>query len=109
MQGFTEILSIIGQLIPTIGVLFLVYNHFRNPDIKSSSRIDKIETRCPIVHARIDEKITEMYDRWKSIDNILMLLKENDIKHIESEMRRMSDVQTKILTILEIREKERVS
>jgi len=109
MQGFTEILSIIGQLIPTIGVLFLVYNHFRNPDIKSSERISKIETKCPIVHTRIDEKMIEMYDRWKNIDNVLMLLKENDIKHIESEMRRMSDVQTRILTILEIREKERVS
>jgi hypothetical protein len=33
-----------------------------------------------------------------------MLIKENDIKHIENEIRRMSDVQTKILTIIEYKE-----
>jgi len=108
MEAFGEILSIIGQLIPTVGVLFLVYNHFRNPDIKSSARIDKIETKCPILHQRVDEKMNEMYERWKNIENVLLLLKENDIKHIESEMRRMSDVQTRILTILEIRENQKV-
>jgi len=37
----------------------------------------------------------------------LLMIKENDIKHIEQEMRRISDVQTRILTILEYEEKKK--
>ena len=48
-----------------------------------------------------------MKDRFVNIDTSLTLIKENDIKHIENEMRKISQQQTKILTILEYKEKEK--
>jgi len=97
-------LSLITSFASAIGVLFLVYNHFRNPDIKSAARLDRIEAICPIKHASIDEWIKDIRDDMDKVNKSIMLIKENDIKHIEQEMRRMSDTQTRILTILEYKE-----
>ena len=104
MGSIQEWLSLITSLASTIGVLFLVYNHFRNPDIKASERIDKIETACPLKHDKQDYVIQEIQKNMKAMSDSLLLLKENDIKHIELEMREMANIQTKILTILEYKE-----
>ena len=98
-------LDVITSVISLIGVFFFVYLYFRSPDEKADKQLGVITTNCNLKHSRIDEIIGEMRDRFKSIDNSILLIKENDIKHIEQEMRRMSDVQTKILTILEYKEK----
>lgn len=88
----------VGQLlIMAIGF----YRMFRDPDEKAAQDISNLREGCSLKHGRIDEVISEMRDKFKSIDNNLVMIKENDIKHIEQEMRRISDVQTKILTILE--------
>lgn len=104
MEELSKILSIVGQIIPTVGVLFLIYNHFKNPDIKAANDINEIKTSCPLKHDKLDYVINEIQKNMKSINDQMMLLKENDIKHIEQEMRLMSNTQTKILTILEYRE-----
>lgn len=95
-----------GQLIAMI-VGFLKF--FRQPSERANDRIGILKTACEIRHQRIDEILAETRDQFKNIDNRLLLLKENDIKHIENEMRRMSDVQTKILTILEYEKKKEVN
>jgi len=108
MQEFKDILSIIGQLVPTIGVLFLIYNHFKNPDIKAASDIKEIKTSCPMKHEKIDYIIAQISKNLDTMNQRITLLQENDIKHIELEMREMSNTQTKILTILEYKEGKKI-
>lgn len=108
MESLQGWLSLITSLASSIGVLFLVYNHFRNPDIKASERIDKIETACPLKHEKQDYVIQEIQKNMKVISDSLLLLKENDIKHIELEMRELANTQTKILTILEYKEGKKI-
>ena len=108
MQEIKDILSIIGQLIPTIGVLFLVYNHFKNPDIKAAKDINEIRTACPLKHEKLDYVINEIHKNMEAMNQRITLLQENDIKHIELEMRDMANTQTKILTILEYKEGQKI-
>ena len=108
MESLQGWLSLITSLASSIGVLFLVYNHFRNPDIKASERIDRIETACPLKHDKLDTVIQEIQKNLESLNKAMMLLKENDIKHIEIEMREISNTQTKILTILEYKEGKKI-
>lgn len=105
---FKDYLDIISSLVTLVGILFFIYIYFRNPDEKADKQLGMNRVACDEKHKRIDEIILEMREKFKSIDYSLTFLKENDIKHIEQEMRRMSDTQTKILTILEIREKEKI-
>jgi len=97
-------LDVITSVISLIGVFFFVYLYFRSPDERAEKQLGVINTNCILKHNRIDEIIREMKDSFKSIDNSILLIKENDIKHIEQEMRRMSEVQTRILAILEYKE-----
>jgi len=103
-----EWLDVITSMVSLVGVFFFVYLYFRSPDIKADKSIAMNGVACNEKHNRINEIIGEMRENFKSIQNSILLIKENDIKHIESEMRRMSDVQTKILTILEYRDKTRI-
>lgn len=108
MQEFKDILSIIGQLVPAIGVLFLVYNHFKNPDIKAAKDINEIKTSCPLKHEKLDYVINEIHKNMEAMNHKIALIQENDIKHIELEMRDMANTQTKILTILEYKEGKKI-
>ena len=108
MQDFKDILSIIGQIIPTIGVLFLIYNHFKNPDIKAAKDINEIRTSCPLKHEKLDYIIAQINKNLDAMNQRITLLQENDIKHIELEMREMANTQTKILTILEYNEGKKI-
>jgi len=104
MKEYILIALSVGQLlIMAIGF----YRMFRDPDEKAEKDISNLKEGCLLKHERIDEVIAEMRDKFKSIDNSILILKENDIKHIEQEMRRISDVQTRILTILEYEEKKK--
>lgn len=108
MQDFKDILSIIGQIIPTIGVLFLIYNHFKNPDIKAAKDINEIRTSCLLKHEKLDYIIAQINKNLDAMNQRITLLQENDIKHIELEMREMANTQTKILTILEYNEGKKI-
>jgi hypothetical protein len=87
-----------------IGLVLVVYKFSKDPDILMDKQLGINAKACDEKHKRIDEIIVELKDSIKSIDKSVMLIKENDIKHIENEIRRMSDVQTKILTIIEYKE-----
>lgn len=75
-------------------MIFVVYKTFSDPDIKNKEDLQILETRCQYKHERLDEILDDMRTSLK-------LLKENDIKHIEQEIRIISERQNKILTILE--------
>jgi len=101
MQTYEYILIAlsVGQLLAMLigGYIFL-----SRPAEKATDKINIMSSNCTIRHSRIDEIFKETKDAIKIINSSLLLIKENDIKHIEMEMRRMSEVQTRILTILEI-------
>lgn len=103
-----EWLDVITSIISLVGVFFFVYLYFRSPDIKADKQLGINAVSCNEKHNRINEIIGEMRENFKSINNSILLIKENDIKHVEQEMRRMSDVQTKILAILEYKEKIKI-
>lgn len=103
-----EILDLTSSLLLILGIIFAVYRYFRNPDIKASDRLNIMERTCGLKHSRIDEIMNEIRAHLSSTDKNLMLLKENDIKHIEAEMWRMSEIQTKILAILEYKEGQKI-
>ena len=93
-------------VITLIGFAFLIWNTINKKENSLSKDIEKIKIECPLKHSRIDDVIQETRIAIEKINNSLMLLKENDIKHIEQEMRKISDIQTRILTTIEIRFKD---
>lgn len=79
------------------------YKFFRDPDEKAEKSLSVLTSNCTLKHNRIDEIILEIKKSVEGINYTFEHFKENEFNHIESEVRRMSDVQTKILTILDER------
>lgn len=92
-MSFQETALIIGLGITSVGAIFSVYDRFSKPDIKSAEKVALLEQGCLLKHKGIDEKFT-------SINNELTFIKDNHLKHIEADVRGLSDTQIKILTIL---------
>lgn len=82
----------------------VIYRFSNDPDVRADKQLGINAVACEEKHRRIDEIIGEMRDRFVKIDMAVTGIKENDLKHIEQEMRKMSQQQTKILTVLEYRE-----
>jgi len=87
-------LSIITSSVSLIGVMFLVYHFFRNPDVKADKDIGIIESECNLKHKRIDEILAEL-------KNGILLIKENHLPHIENDIKKISEGQIRIEAILE--------
>jgi len=83
-----QLLTALGTL---IGMVFVVYKNVRQPGETSSQRLDRLETGCELKHRVIDEN--------------LILIKENHLRHIEADISELKQGQVKILTILEERER----
>jgi len=99
-------LSIIGSIIAFIGVPILIYKTFSDPDKKADKDLSEMKVTCDLKHSRIDEIFKEIKESILGINGTFRLFKQNEFKHIEDEMRRMSDTQTEIVTILKEREKK---
>lgn len=84
---------ILGLSVTSVGALFTVYDRFAKPDIKSAEKVALLEQGCLLKHKGIDEKFT-------AINQELTFIKDNHLKHIEADVRGLSDTQIKILTIL---------
>lgn len=89
-----EAMQMVGSGATLVGMAFLVYNKFVDPDIKADNRLNLLEQGCGLKHKGIDEKIS-------SIDQSIYLIKENHLRHIEADQATMKNDLTKILTILE--------
>lgn len=100
MENIKDWMQLI-QFVVFIGVtIFGIFFYFAKPDQRASSRLDNIETSCPLKHDKINYIIGETKSNIKKLAQSMKMIQENDLKHIESEQRRMSDIQTEILTIL---------
>jgi hypothetical protein len=105
LEDFMNWLAIIGSLITIIGVIILVYKSFRDPDEKTGRNIDVMKAKCTEKHERIDEIISEIRKSIEGINYTFAHFKENEFRHIEQDMKNMSEKQTEILTIFKEREK----
>lgn len=84
MEDIIKNLTGIGLLANLIGMMFLVYKHFRNPDISASKRLSIIETTCPIKHKTLDDAIS-------TFARNLELIKENHLRHIEGDISKINE------------------
>lgn len=77
--------EVVMPFVTLVGVIFVVYRQFREPDIKANDRLNLIEQRCLFTHKNIDENI--------------LAIKENHLRHLEEDMR---EIKEKILPDIEI-------
>jgi hypothetical protein len=87
-----ENIQLIISVFTLIAFGFAVYKYFRDPDIKSAEEIEKIKLACDFRHKNIDEN--------------LLVIKENHLKHLELDVNQLKSDMTKVLTILEERFKK---
>jgi len=78
--------SLFIQLCTLIGIVITVYKFSRDPDIKLNEEVEVIKKTCELKHAFIDENI--------------LLIKENHLKHIENDINELKKGQVRIETIL---------
>jgi hypothetical protein len=104
VEQISQWIEFIVSISTLIGIILIIYKFSNDPDIRTDKQLGINAAACEEKHRRIDEIISEMRDRFVKIDMAVTGIKENDLKHIEQEMRKMSQQQTKILTVLEYRE-----
>jgi len=91
-----ETIQLIATIGTIIGMVFVIYGKFRDPDIKADKSIDLIKKECTLKHSYIDKNIS-------AISGDIKLIKENHSTHIESRMDKFDQDLTKIFTILDER------
>jgi len=106
MEFINQWLGLIISSATLVMLVIAVYKFSADPDAKADKLLAINAAACQEKHKRLDEILSEIKDRFVNIDTILTLIKENDIKHIENEVRKISQEQTKILTILEYKKTE---
>lgn len=104
MEGIKEWIQITISVITLAGVIIAMYKFSNDPDNRADKQIGINEASCVEKHKRVDEILEETKSNFIEIKSDIRLIKENDLKHIEQEMRKISQQQTKILTILEYRD-----
>lgn len=100
---FKEWLQIITSVVSLIGIIFLIYHFFRNPDIKADKDISLMTAECELKHKRLDEINCDTKNDIKQLNESLLLIKENHLHHIEKDIEGIKITQTEILTILKER------
>lgn len=93
-MSIETIALIIGLSVTSIGAIFAIYDRFTKPDIKAENKINLLEQGCVMKHGVIDQQIS-------GINQSISLIKENHLRHIEDDIGKIKNTQTKILTILE--------
>ena len=81
-------IGLVTQLITIIGVIIAVYKFSKDPDIKLDKEFTKMKSECELKHKFIDENI--------------VLIKENHLKHIESDVSNLKQGQARIEAKLDI-------
>ncbi len=96
MNEVKDWLSIISSVVMLIGMIFLIYKTFRDPDIKTESDLGIMKEGCTLRHQAIDKDI-------KQINNNLAFLRENHINHIEADIKKLNEGQIRLFTMLDER------
>lgn len=106
-MSIQEIGLIIGLSVTSVGALFTVYDRFANTDISSAQKVALLEQGCSLKHnaldKMLDEKLGTMNEHIGQLSKTMMLLQENDIKHIELRLTDQDKSLAKLFTILEER------
>lgn len=101
-----EWIQIATSIISLIGIIFLIYHFFRNPDIKADKDISLLTSECDLKHKRLDEINFDTKSEIKEIKNCITLIKENHLHHLEMDVASIKLIQKEILTILQERNKK---
>lgn len=84
MEEIIKNLTGLALIANLIGMIFLVYQHFRKPDENASDRLNVIEKTCPIKHKVIDDALVTF---TKSLE----LIKDNHLRHIEGDIAGINE------------------
>ncbi|NCD00197.1 MAG: hypothetical protein EOL95_10930 [Bacteroidia bacterium] len=103
MEMTIKIASLITSSLSFIGVIFIIYNHFRKPDEDASKNIALMQQGCQLKHESLDKDISAIYKSIESISRTFSLFQKNEFKHIEDRMGALEKGQTVITTILDER------
>jgi len=96
MEDIILYLALFTSSSSAVGTIFLVYNHFRNPDIKAATRLDILESSCPMKHQRIDEIFKEIQVSIQATNVIFGDFRKNDFRHIEDNSK---DINVRMATL----------
>jgi len=83
------LLSLALSFLTFLGVIFAIYKYFREPDMQTANDLALMKTACKFKHEAIDQNI--------------VLIKENHLKHIEADISEMKNDLTRVITIIEER------
>ncbi|MDD5110504.1 MAG: hypothetical protein PHI63_04810 [Patescibacteria group bacterium] len=84
-----ETLSLIISILTLGAFIFAAYKFFRDPDIRNRQDLDLMKQACDMRHS--------------NIDNTILSIKENHLRHLETDVIDINKNITKIFTILEER------
>ena len=98
-MNFLTIVTGITSVLTLGAFIFGIYFYFRNPDIKAKSRLDLLEQGCKLKHKSIHQNII-------SINSDIKFMRENHIDHMEDDIKEIKQDMTKVLTILEERDRK---
>jgi hypothetical protein len=91
-----QLLQTIVSFLTLGAFLFAVYKYFRDPDVKNSNEVILIKQSCAQKHEYLDKALADLSRAYT-------LMQENDLKHIEAELRRLSEAQVRIVTMMDER------
>lgn len=103
LNEVSQVVGLVGSVTTFIGIIFIIYKQFADPDIKAANKIGLLEQGCKLTHANLNERFDNINSNIDNINKSFMLLKENDMKHIENSVRSLEEGQIKMLTIMEER------
>lgn len=86
---FLETIQVATGIATLIGIIFVVYKQFTGPDIKAAEEIAVMKATCQLKHQNLDENI--------------IMIKENHLKHIEEDITFLKGKIMRIETILDER------
>lgn len=96
LESVQLIFSLVGSVVTAVGIIFLIYKQFSDPDIKAETEIGLLKQGCSFKHESIDKDIRE-------INKAIGFIKENHLTHIESSLKNHDEKFIKLFTILEER------
>lgn len=98
-----KIASLITSSLSFIGVIFIIYNHFRTPDINTDKEVGLLKQGCQLTHSSLNKEISNINKNMESLSRTFALFQQNEFKHIEDRMGTLERGQVVITTILDER------
>lgn len=95
-MNIQESLNLIIAITTLVGIIFVVYKTFTDPNIKSAKDINELNVQCHLKHQRLDEINRETKEDVKEIRSDLKYMKENHLAHIERDINMVTGEQKEI-------------